>query len=247
MPGYVEFALLFGVGSVAGIINVMAGGGSTLSLPTLIFLGLDGGMANGTNRVAIVVQNVVATLSFKAEGVSRLRRSALYAVWALPGAIGGAIAAVRVSDLWFERILSVVMIVVVVSMLFPRKSGAHAGAQSGSKWIYPSLFCIGFYGGFIQMGVGFLFMAAFYHMMRMNLVVTTVHKVVIVLFYTVPALLIFAATGHVDWGMGVCLAAGNAAGAWGATKMAIRGGERAIRYVLSVAVLLMAAKMLGAY
>ncbi len=245
MPEIAQLAILFGVGCFAGAINVMAGGGSTLTLPALIFLGLDAGTANGTNRVAILVQNIFATASFRSEGVTELKRSLLFAVWALPGASVGAFAAVQVADVWFERILGVVMIGVVVSMLIPRPVASAAGSARSAPWLYLTLFGIGFYGGFIQMGVGFLFMAAFFHIMHMDLVRTTVHKVTVILLYTVPTLLIFAWTGHVDWLLGLGLAAGNATGGWIAARIAVRRGDRAIRAVLIVAILVMAARLLG--
>ncbi len=248
MPEYASFLLLFGVGVLAGLLNVMAGGGSTITLPTLIFLGLDGATANGTNRVAIAVQNVFATASFRREKVSRLRQSLAFGVFALPGAVLGAVAAVRISDAWFQRILGLVMIGVVISMLLPRSGERPTTPEgTGSWWIYPALFGIGFYGGFIQVGVGFLFMAAFYHLLRMDLVFVNMHKVLVVLLYTIPALLIFAGSGHVDWPLGLSLAAGNAVGGWWAAHLAVRRGEAVIRYVLVVAVLIMAAKILGVF
>ena len=95
------------------------------------------------------------------------------------------------------------------------------------------------------MGVGFLFMAAFFHLMRMDLIRTTVHKVTTVLLYTVPTLVVFVWTGHVDWLLGLGLAAGNATGGWTAARMAVRKGDKAIRALLIVAILVMAAKLLG--
>ena len=177
MTELTSFLILFGVGLVAGTMNVMAGGGSALTLPTLLFLGLDAGMANGTNRVAIAVQNVFATLSFRGEKLSGFRMSLVFALWTIPGAVVGAVLAVQISDEWFRRILGIVMIGVVVSMLIPRRSTTETTAEGiRSSWIYPALFGIGFYGGFIQMGVGFLFMAAFYHILQMNLVTVNMHK-----------------------------------------------------------------------
>ena len=246
MPDLLPFLILFVVGVAAGAINVMAGGGSTLTLPTLIFLGLDTATANGTNRVAIALQNVFATWSFRREKVSRLKQSITFGLWTIPGAIAGAITAVQIGDEWFKRILGIVMIGVVVTMLIPRKKRDDLSDEgSHSWWIYPSLFGIGFYGGFIQVGVGFLIMAAFYHLLRLNLVFVNMHKVSVVLVYTLPALAIFAATGHVDWILGLGLAAGNATGGWWAARLSVRRGEKVIRYVLVIAVLIMAAKILG--
>jgi uncharacterized membrane protein YfcA len=248
MSEFAPFLILFAVGILAGTINVMAGGGSTLSLPTLIFLGLDGSMANGTNRVAIVLQNVFATLSFRQEKMSRIKLSLTFGLWTLPGAIVGAILAVQISDEWFRRILGIVMIGVVLSMLIPRSGKSETTPEGTKSWlIYPSLFGIGFYGGFLQVGVGFLFMAAFFHLLKMNLVFVNMHKVLVVLTYSIPALLIFAVTDNVNWPLGLSLAAGNATGGWWAAKLSVRRGEKAIRYVLVGAVLIMAGKILNLF
>ena len=248
MPEITQLLILFGVGCAAGVINVMAGGGSSLTLPTLIFLGLDGAMANGTNRVALVVQNVMGVWSFRREKVSRLQLSLKLAVWTLPGAIIGALVAVRISDEWFQKILGIVLIGVVISMLIPRSGGKETTPEGiSSKWAYPAMMLIGFYGGFIQLGVGFLIMATLYHILRIDLVFTNMHKLTIVLIYMIPALAIFAFSGNVNWVLGLCLAAGNGFGAFWAARFAVRRGDKVIRYVLVVAVLIMAAKILGLF
>ena len=58
----VDYILLVLVGFIAGVINVVAGGGSLLTLPMLIFLGLPPNIANGTNRIAIIIQNIFANI-----------------------------------------------------------------------------------------------------------------------------------------------------------------------------------------
>ena len=166
----------------------------------------------------------------------------------MPGAVAGAVVAVRISDASFQRILGIVMVGVVLSMMIPRRGIAETTPEGiRSWWIYPALFGIGFYGGFIQMGVGFLFMAAFYHLLKINLVFVNMHKVVVVVLYTGPTLLVFVLTDHVDWTLGLSLGAGNALGAWWAAKRAVRCGEKLIRYVLMVVVLMMTAKILGVF
>lgn len=248
MPGPLDVVILFAVGLVAGTMNVMAGGGSTLTLPALLFMGLDGATANGTNRVAILLQNIFAVESFRRRKMSRLRESAALGLVTLPGAILGALFALRVGDLWFQRILGLVMIGVVASMLLPRPTRREAtDAPARSPWIYPALFGIGFYGGFIQVGVGFLIMAALYHLLRLDLVRVNMHKVAIVLIYTIPAILVFAWSGNVDWPLGLSLAAGNALGGWWAAHFSVKGGERILRPVMIVAVLVIALRLLGAY
>jgi uncharacterized protein len=242
--------LLFAVGILSSFLNVMAGGGSAITLPILIFLGLNSAVANGTNRVAILLQNISAVSSYRKREVHAFRQSISYALWALPGAIAGAVVGVSVSDAIFQKILGVVMIGVVATLLFPNKPVAEereGSDKSKSRWIYPIMFVIGMYGGFIQVGVGFLFMAALYHGLKMNLVYVNMHKVTIVMIYMVPTLAIYALTGNVDWIMGVALGAGSAVGGWWAAHVSVKGGEKLIRWVLVVAILIMAVKLFGLF
>ena len=88
---YWNILLLFGMGIIVGFINVNAGGGSSLTLPILIFLGLDGALANGTNRVAIVVQNLFAVASFRKRDFHEFQLSGKLSLLTLPGAIIAAI------------------------------------------------------------------------------------------------------------------------------------------------------------
>ncbi len=243
----IKVLMLFGVGTIAGLMNVMAGGGSSLTLPALIFMGLDGAMANGTNRIALVFQNVSAVMSFRKRNFQQYQRSLQLSLMTLPGAILGALIAIKISDIWFQRILSIVLIGIVISMFFPTKKDQYETSAEGQKtWvIYPVMFGIGFYGGFIQVGVGFIFMAALYHILKLDLVYVNMHKVFIILIYMIPTLLIFLATGNVNWLFGLCLAAGNAFGGWWGAHFSVKGGEKIIRSTLAAAILIMALKLLG--
>lgn len=237
--------LLFIVGTTAGFINVMAGGGSSIVLPVLIFLGLDASVANGTNRVAIFIQNVSAIISFKKEKISNFGLSLKIGVFALPGAVAGAIIATKISNQLFETILAVVMIGIVITMLIPKSKKDYSVEviKKTPFLIYPAMFLIGFYGGFIQVGVGFLLMAALHHILKLNLLNVNMHKVFIVFLYTIPALSIFIFTGNIDWLIGIILACGNAFGAWWAAKLAVKKGDKVIRIILAVVVTLMAVKL----
>lgn len=246
---YLHLLLLFGVGSIAGFINVMAGGGSSLTLPALIFMGLGGPLANGTNRVAIIVQNFSAITSFRKNNLYQYKTSLKYSIYTLPGAIIGALVAVRVSDILFKRILGVVLIFIVVSMFFSRSyKTKRETLDDHPNWlIYPALVGIGFYGGFLQIGVGFLFMASLYHLLKLDLVLVNVNKVFIIFIYTIPALIIFISTGNVNWKYGLVLAAGMAFGAWWGARVSVRGGEKVIRIILAVAIIIMALRLFDLY
>ena len=242
MGELLKLLLLFGIGSLAGFTNVMAGGGSAITLPALIFLGLDGSIANGTNRFGILIQNFSAILSFRQEKYSEFKMSLKLAVFALPGAIAGSIIAVNISDQLFENILGYIMIGVIISMIFRRsnkRKNQNESLDHNSWLIYPAMFGAGLYGGFIQVGVGFVLMASIYHLMRISLVRVNMHKVFIIFIYTIPALLVFILTNNVNWKLGLVLAAGYASGAWWSAKVSVKKGEGIIRIVLIVIILIM--------
>ena len=248
MDELLKLLLLFGLGSVAGFINVMAGGGSTITLPALIFLGLEGSLANGTNRVGIFAQTLTAVLSFRQEKQHKYRLSLKLAAFTLPGAIAGSLIATRVSDNLFRNILAYVLIGIILSMFLRRMNLRKVENESqnpGSWLIYPVMFVLGFYGGFIQLGIGFLFMASLYHLMRMDLVLINMHKVLIISIYTIPALIVFLLSGNVNWKFGLPLAAGMAFGAWWSAKISVKKGEGVIRIILIAAILMMSLKLLS--
>ena len=241
--------LLFAVGVIAGVINVMAGGGSSLTLPTLIFLGLDSALANGTNRLAILIQSVSAISSFKKEKYSQFRTSLKLSLLTLPGSIIGAIAAIKLSDALFQKLLAIIMIGIIISMMIPSSKTVYTGEPNKkiSFWTHLSMFFIGFYGGFIQVGVGFLLMASLHYLMKLNLVYVNMHKVFIVLVFTFPAFLVFVFTGNVNWILGLSLGAGNFLGAWWSAKISVKKGEGVIKIVLFIAIFIMALKLLNVF
>jgi hypothetical protein len=141
------------------------------------------------------------------------------------------------------------MIGIVVTMIVPR-SKMVVDNDENKAITFPvivSMILIGFYGGFIQVGVGFLLMAAMNHLLKFDLVHVNMHKVFIVLIYTLPALVIFIISKDVDWAFGLCLAAGNALGGWWAAKISIKKGDRLIKAALIVAILIMSLKLLSLF
>ena len=236
--------LLAVTGVVVGFMNVMAGGGSLISMPLLIFLGLEPAAANGTNRVAILIQNITAVSSFRSQGYSKFSRSLGLGLCTVPGAAAGAFAAIAIDPVLFKRALGAVLIVAV--FLIVRKRSAPAEASDGVErpvLAHLAMVGVGFWGGFFQAGVGFLIMPVLYQLLRLDLVRVNMHKVFIVGIYTVPALLIFAVEGKVWWLGGASLAVGNALGAWLATRVTIIYGERVIWMVFVAAVIAMGLKL----
>lgn len=248
MPDLIGIIILFAVGAVAAFINVNAGGGSSLTLPVLIFLGLDPSVANGTNRVAILFQNVSAVYAFKEEKFYELKNSLILSALTLPGAIIGAVTAVSISDELFEKILGVIMIFIIITMILPKKKTEKTESDFTIDWkIVIAMIAVGFYGAFLQVGVGFLLMASFQYLMKLDLIRVNMHKVFVVFIFTLPALLVFILTDNINWFYGLTLAAGNAFGGWWGAKLSVKKGEKLIKFVLIIAILIMALKLLNVY
>jgi hypothetical protein len=240
--------VIFTAGILAGFINTLAGGGSLLTLPILIFLGLPTAVANGTNRIAIVAQCAFAVAGFKKKGVSNFKLSLLLSTPAIIGAIIGAYFAVDISDVLFRRVLAVIMLLVLGLILWnPRQDSSGSSNSLGRRQLITAmtaLFFIGIYGGFIQVGVGFIIITALTTITKFNLVVTNSHKVFIAGIYTVFALIVFAFNDKVCWEIGVCLAAGMGLGGWIGSHWAVAKGERWIRVVLAICVVAMVIKLI---
>lgn len=244
---YWQLALLTVTGVLAGFLNVMAGGGSLLSVPMMLFLGLPGPVANGTNRLSIIAQNIVAVRTFFRRGFSDFRLSLSLAAFALPGAILGSMVGVRLDGEWFERILALIMIAVMILMQFDsgKRSGPALELTRGRWWAgHILMFGAGCWGGFIQIGVGFILMPILHRVMGLDLVRTNMHKVFIALSYNIVALAIFASLVSVHWTFGVALAAGNAVGGYLGARFSVSGGERWIRRIFTLVLLAFIVKLL---
>lgn len=252
--------ILLATGTVAGFMNVVAGGGSLLTMPTLIFLGLPAAAANGTNRVALVGQNITAVLTFRRKGFRDLRLGLLLGALAVVGAVVGSRIAIEISDRLFRLILSGVMVLVIVAMLVGQRRGKAAPPPPSASDAGPApeqvrhlplqlpLFVlVGLYGGFIQAGVGYLVIFALAAVGGLSLVRTNSLKVIVIGLYMVPSLIVFVLDGKVDWPLGLALTVGNSLGGWLGTTFSVGKGDRWIRAVLVGAVLAMAGRLAGLY
>jgi uncharacterized membrane protein YfcA len=243
------YLLLFGAGLIAGVINVLAGGGSFLTLPILMFLGLPAGVANGTNRVGILLQNVAAVWSFERHKV--LDWSSLWwaAAPATLGAVLGTWGALTISDLAFKRVLALLMLTLSVWTLWSphsrqQDSPTDVNGRSRRHNLLTGLafFVVGIYGGFVQAGVGF-FILAVTSAVGLNLVRGNAVKVLTVLCFTAMSLALFAWQGRVDWLMGLTLAAGTVVGGLVGARLTVLKGHRWVRGVVTVTIVLFALKL----
>ena len=154
--------VLLVVGFVASTINTLAGGGSFLTLPLLMFMGLPAAAANATNRLGVLAQNVGAVWGFHRYGVLDWRWALGAAVPTAAGSALGAWLALGIGDREFKRILAFLMIGICLWTLVDgsRPSKPAEGTLVHRPWLVRlGFFLAGIYGGFIQAGIGFLVLA----------------------------------------------------------------------------------------
>ncbi len=241
--------LLIAGGLAAGVVNTLAGGGSLLTVPLLTFVGLPGTLANGTNRVGILIQNGVASWGFWREGVPGVRAAAPLVGPVAAGAVIGAYFISLADDALFERLFGVMMLVLLVPTLRgARRSGASEAPRKPLSTAVRTLlfFGIGLYGGAFQAGVGILLIYGI-SWSGVDLVRTNSMKVVINFCFTLLVLPIFVLSQQIAWLPALALGAGFAAGGFIGPRIAVRGGEKVIRPVLGIAVVALAGRMLGLY
>jgi len=242
--------IVVSVGFIAGVINTVAAGGSLLTLPTLIFLGLPSAVANGTNRVALVVQSIVATMKFRSSGHFNRRLGYTLGIPAVIGSIIGANLAISISDEWFNALLAVMMVITVIFIVWKplKTSDLAADATFTRKQTIIGgilFFFIGIYGGFIQAGAGFFIIATLTAVFGISLIQSNAIKVFVTGLFVSASLVVFIWNGQVNWLIGITLAVGNALGALVGSSIAIHKGDKWIKIFLVITVLAMSFKLLG--
>lgn len=245
------YPILVVTGILVGFINTLAGSGSLISLPLLMYVGLPANVANGTNRVAILLQSMVGAGSFRKQKVIEFREGIWLSVPAVIGSVIGALLAVDLNEVLMRRTIGVLMIVMFFLIIFKPEAWlkGHAGKLSAKPtfWQILIFFGIGLYGGFIQAGVGFFLLAGLVMGAGMNLTKANGFKNLIVALYTPFALIVFIINHQVNWVIGLTLAAGNMMGAYIAARVAVDRGSKFIRMVLLIVLFAASMDLLGVF
>lgn len=246
---YIEITALIISGLLVGFINTLAGGGSIISLSVLMMLGLPAPLANGTNRVAITIQTLTATTSFRQQKVLETRKALLLSIPAILGSLLGAWFAVDIREDIFEKAIGVIMLIMLVFILYKPQKFIYGRANISDKpltWsTYLVFFFIGIYGGFIHMGVGYFLLAGIVGLAGFDLVKANAIKVFVVLAYAPFTLLVFLWYDQVNWTYGLILAIGAVVGALIASRLAVSKGVNFVKWVIVVVILITSADMFG--
>lgn len=248
----IQYVLAILAGIIAGIINTLAGSGSAVTLPMLVFLGLDAGVANATNRVGVLVQNITGIATFQRSGKLDIGGSFWLTIPAMLGALVGTYIATILDNDQMEFAIGAMMVLILITIFInPSKwLREHSEVASGrpNLGVLALFFVIGAYGGFIQAGVGVFLLAAMVLGAGYSMVHANAIKLVIVLAFTVVALVVFIwSPVEINWGIGVLMAVGQSIGAWAAAKFAVSipNANKYVRWLLIVVVIYSIFKFFG--
>lgn len=230
--------MLIAIGFLAGGINTFAGGGSNLSLPALMMVGLPADVANATNRVAVFMQSLTATRKYHTHG--KLDHQANKDVF-LPLIIGGLAGALVASTLQVDilkPLLLATMIAVSFWVVLQSDSSKEDSTETiscfDSKWAFLSTFLAGFYGGFIQAGVGFVLIAVFVGVLKHPLLNANILKIVATLIFTSISLAVFIYGDQIAWLAGIYLAAGSVLGAMVSVRFSINIQPKTLKILVLI-------------
>jgi len=242
--------LLIVVGIFTGFINTVAGGGSIITLPVLIlYFGLPPVLANGTNRVGILVQTLASAWGFHQQKVSPfvfgVKKSLFLGVAISLGALIGARFAIQIPEGIFNKILSVAMLVVLFFTFYKPKTTRIKQLSIQKAYLLTALafFLIGIYAGFIQAGTGLLLIITLSVLQNLSLLQANALKTIIVFMFTIGTVSVFAYHGQINFWYGILLAIGNALGGLLASRISVKKGDGFIRFFMAVSVFLMAFKL----
>ncbi len=240
--------LVLVAGIVCGVINTLAGSGSLISLPVLMFIGLPPHVANGTNRIGIFFQNIVSSANFQRQKVLDVPVGLKVAIPSILGSVAGAFVVLELNERAVEIAVGIVLFIMLIPMWFKPKQWLEGVNRDNLKinklFQFVLFFFIGAYGGFIQAGVGIFLLSALVLNLGYDLVRANALKVFINLIFTPFALAVFIYKGQVDIVAGLVLAAGNSIGAFFASRYAVSWGPAFVRYVLLIVIIGAGTKLL---
>ena len=238
-------------GLVAGFLNAVSGGGAMLTVPALILIGLPPGVANGTNRLAVVLQSLTALAAYKKLNQTDSGLAVALMIPAMLGSVCGALVSVRLDDAVFQTLLAITMMILLIPIVFEPVLNSKLLAVSetgrGRRLLQVVFFGIGLYGGLLQIGAGIFILVALSTLGGLNLALANGVKVVIVMGVTGIASCVFALNGKVDWSAGLLLSITASIGAWFGAHWGVSKGDSWIRIVLAGTIVVMAFQLLGVW
>lgn len=233
-------------GIVVGIINTLAGGGSVVSVTMFTALGLPITVANGTNRIAVFLQNLTSTITFLRKGLFNLKHGLLLSIPVIIGNIAGSLVATHIEDHIFKICFSVILVVILFYIIFDNRIKIKEGHNLDIKpWHYLLFLAIGFYGGYIYIGIGYLILAITLWAMRMDIVQANAIKGFVIFVATPFSLAVFILNDQIDYLFGLPHGVGNIIGSFIASHYMTSWGKGFIKAFTLIIVLICFADLVG--
>lgn len=213
-----HYIIAIGGGLIAGAMNTLAGYGSIITLTILMdVLGLPANMANGTNRVNILSNGIAGALGYHKNGKLSLDKGKWILIVVCVGALFGVVTAVNVSNEQFREVFKYLVVVLFLAIIVNPKRWIAETSEVVDLPAWKLIlvyFPIGFYGGFIQMGMGLVFLMATVLISRYTIIRANALKLIILVCYTLMSIAIFHYNGLINWQIGAVLSIGTAIGGY---------------------------------
>ena len=228
--------ILIAGGFVCGVMNALAGGGSFVTLPLLLFIGLPPQIANATNRVAILFQCVAGTATYHRHRVLLWRHVPPLAFFLVLGAVPGAYLASHIDESAFRLAAAVLMGAMATTVFVdPRRWAREKSIGHIRPLLYPLFFVLGIYCGFLQAGIGVLLISTFVLAGGYDVVHGNALKFALAMIFTATALVVFTTAGHVEWLPGLAVGVGTTAGGIAGARLVILKGAPWVRVFVVLA------------
>ncbi len=240
--------LLYGVplAFLAGFIDAVAGGGGTITLPTLLFMGLPAANAVATNKLLAIFGSASATWQYSKAGHIDWALMARLIPLALVGSALGAYAVHFVDPNIFKWLVAVVVLVVGALVLVNKNFGLADRYPGLTPRVLaltlPGTFIIGLYDGFIGPGTG-TFLMFMFALTGLNLVRASGNAKAINFATNSGAFLLFLLGSKMVFWIGLPMGIANALGAYVGSRMAMLRGSAFVKVIYAVIVVLVAGKL----
>jgi uncharacterized protein len=241
-----EIALLFVAGVLAGIMNAVAGGGTFLTFPALVFTGIPSVAANQTSTIAVFPGQVASFWAYRNILAAERRTVLVLGLTSLIGGAMGAVILLNLSSSSFDRLVPWLLLFATLAFAFGnrirRRLGWRLVSQSGDEIAWSPLLkaaciqlVIGIYGGFYGAGAGILELAVLDMLGIENIHLANALKVILTTAFNTLALVIFVAVGKIFWREALIVGAATITGGYGGAWVAQRLPQSWVRlFVIAV-------------
>jgi uncharacterized protein len=233
---------MFGAAVVAGAINTVAGGGTLLTFPMLIWLGVPSVMANATNTVAIWPGSLGSVLGYRRELRGVDRRVYALVIPSVVGGIAGAILLRLTPTEVFDRLVPILIVFATVVFMMQERfqrlfNQASSEEHAGPRWVAEAMLfqlAVAVYGGYFGAGIGILMLAALAVMGHTNIHQMIALKNLLAVCINGVAAIYFIFSGLVSWPHTLVMAVGAIIGGVGSARMARGLRQETVRRMVIV-------------